>query len=66
MKEFGKRYFNHVVYINFENNERMKDVFEMDFDMECILSAIKVEYGKTFEANDTLLIFDEIQEVQKL
>ncbi len=65
MKEFGKRYFNNVVYINFENNERMKDVFEMDYDMNRILSSIKIEYGKMFEPEDTLLIFDEIQEVPK-
>lgn len=65
MKEFGKRYYDHVVYINFENNDRMRDVFEMDFDMERIISAIKVEYGKMFDADNTLLIFDEIQEVPK-
>lgn len=65
MKEFGKRYYDHVVYINFENNDRMRDVFEMDFDMERIIWAIKVEYGKMFDADNTLLIFDEIQEVPK-
>ena len=65
MKEFGKRYFENVVYINFENNERMKNVFEMDFDIPRIISALKIENGKTFEADNTLLIFDEIQEVPK-
>ena len=30
MKEFGKRYFENVVYINFENNERMKNVGHAD------------------------------------
>ena len=30
MKEFGKRCFENVVYINFENNRRMKNVFAMD------------------------------------
>lgn len=28
MKEFGKRYFENVVYINFENNERMKNLHQ--------------------------------------
>lgn len=32
MKEFGKRYFHNVVYINFDNNERMKNVFDIDYD----------------------------------
>lgn len=65
MKEFGKRYFENVVYINFENNQRMKNVFEMDYDIERILSALKIEAGKKIEAEHTLLIFDEIQEVPK-
>ena len=63
MKEFGKRYFENMVYINFENNPRMKNVFEMDYDIDRILSALKVECGKKIEAEDTLLVFDEIQEV---
>lgn len=65
MQEFGKRYFENTVYINFENNQRMKNVFEMDYDTERILSALKIECGKNFEADHTLLIFDEIQEVPK-
>ena len=65
MKEFGKRYFENVVYINFENNERMKNVFEADFDISRIISALKIEHGSSFEAEKTLLIFDEIQEVPK-
>lgn len=65
MKEFSKRYFENVVYINFENNRRMENVFEMDYDIERILSALKVECGKKIEAEHTLLIFDEIQEVPK-
>ena len=35
MKEFGKRYFEQTVYyISFDNNERMKHVFEADFDLD--------------------------------
>ena len=62
MKEFGARYFKNTVYINFDNNEIMKRVFQIDFDIARIVSAIKIEYGKSFEAADTLIIFDEIQE----
>lgn len=65
MKEFGRRYFKNVVYINFDNNPRMKMVFEGDYDIKRIISALKIEHGSNFEAKDTLLIFDEIQEVPK-
>lgn len=65
MKEFGNRYFQDVVYINFDNNERMKNVFDIDYDVNRIISALKIEHGKSFKAEDTLLVFDEIQEVPK-
>lgn len=65
MKEFGRRYFENCVYISFDNNPRMQDVFERDYDVERIISALRVEYGSAFTASDTLLIFDEIQEVPK-
>ncbi|MCD7813948.1 MAG: ATP-binding protein [Lachnospiraceae bacterium] len=65
MKEFGRRYFKQSVYISFDNNERMKNVFSMDFDISRILSALKVESRMQIRPEDTLLIFDEIQEVPK-
>ena len=65
MKEFGRRYFEQVVYISFDNNERMKNVFEMDFDLSRILSALQIESGQKIMPENTLLIFDEIQEVPK-
>ena len=55
MKEFGKRYFKDTIYINFDNNEVMKNVFEIDFDISRIISAIKIEYGKNFEVANTLI-----------
>ena len=65
MKEFGSRYFEQTIYISFDNNERMKNVFDMDYDIGRIISAIKIEAGETFTAKNTLLIFDEIQEVPR-
>lgn len=65
MKEFGKRFFKNTIYINFDNNETMKNVFEIDFDISRIISSIKIEYGKSFEPEETLIIFDEIQEAPK-
>lgn len=65
MQEFGKRYFDTCIYINFENNERMKNTFEQDYDIKRILTALKIEANQSFQAENTLLIFDEIQEVPK-
>ncbi len=66
MKHFGEQEFKQVAYINFDNNSRMKALFEADFDLERILLGLSIETGVDISAdnvNDTLLIFDEIQEV---
>ena len=63
MKEFGKLHYKNTVYINFDNNERMKQVFSIDMDIKRIISSLKIEAGKNIDPKDTLLIFDEVQEV---
>ena len=65
MKEFGCQQYKETVYINYDNNERMKQVFSIDMDIKRIVSALKIETGKKINPDDTLLIFDEIQEVPK-
>ncbi len=65
MKEFGRRYFENTVYISFDNNEHMKHVFNMDMDIKRIISSLKLEAGRDIIPENTLLIFDEIQEVPK-
>ena len=47
MKEFGRRYFQNVVYINFDNNPRMQQIFEQDYDIRRILLAFQVETGES-------------------
>ena len=41
----------------------MKQVFSIDMDIKRIISSLKIEAGKKIDPQDTLLIFDEIQEV---
>ncbi len=63
MKEFGKTQYAQTVYINFEKNKRLKTLFSDDFDVQRVLVALQAETGLTLKAENTLLIFDEIQEV---
>ena len=65
MKEFGKTQFEKTAYINFDNNDRAKELFDMDFDIERLILGISAETGVDIQAEDTLLIFDEIQEAPK-
>ena len=65
MKEFGRRYFQSVVYINFDMSTRMKKVFDGDFQIDRILLALNAETGVRIEPEKTLIIFDEIQEAPR-
>lgn len=62
MKEFGRENYDNVAYINFENNERMRSLFEHDLDVDRLMTGLQIETDLRISA-DTLIIFDEIQEV---
>ncbi len=63
MKEFGRGAFAKTVYISFDNNQRMNDLFSYDLNVERIIIGLELYYGQKIDPANTLLIFDEIQEV---
>jgi len=65
MKEFGRGEFEKVIYVNFESSNRLKKLFEEDFRIERVVAALEIEVNQKIEAKNTLLIFDEIQEIEK-
>jgi len=65
MKEFGKTHYEKIAYINFENNERMEHLFNGNLDIPRLITALQIESGVTINDKNTLIIFDEIQEVPK-
>lgn len=65
MKEFGKNNYKNYAYINFDSNSRMEQLFLQDFSIERIIQGLKIESGVNIEPEETLIIFDEVQEVPK-
>ena len=65
MKEFGANAYENSVYISFDNNQRMRDLFSGDFDIKRIMLGLELYAGHKINPDNTLLIFDEIQEVPK-
>ena len=63
MNEFGEKYYKDFAYINFDRNTRMEQLFSGDMNIERIMQGLKLESGVNINANDTLIIFDEVQEV---
>lgn len=60
MLEFAKKAYEKWVYVNFEDEEMLKHVFELDFDVPRILNALSLRFHTEID-EQTLLIFDEIQ-----
>lgn len=65
MKEFGKRYYQHCAYISMDENERMEEVFREAFDINRIIVSLEIEAGFKFDADNTLIILDEVQEIPR-
>ena len=65
MKEFGKKYFKNVAYVNFDSDVRMRRIFDEDYDIQRILRMINIETGERIVPEDTLIVFDEVQEAPK-
>ena len=65
LKEFGEKEFDNVAYINCDDNVLAKDLFTQDYDMRRILLAIGAITRQTIVAGKTLIILDEIQEVER-
>ena len=65
MKEFGKIAYENVLYINFDSNARMAELFTSDLNIERILLGLEIYTEQKILPEKTLIIFDEVQEVPK-
>ena len=65
MKEFGRTEYKNVAYVNFDSNERMNILFSGDMDIKRLIAGLQIESDESINPDDTLIIFDEIQECPK-
>ena len=65
MKEFGSEAYTNTVYINFDSNSRMAELFSSDLNTDRLIMGLELYAGHKIEADNTLLIFDEVQEVPR-
>lgn len=64
VKEFAKRHYKYLAYVNFEEAKYLRDLFVQDYDVERIIRAIKTHCKVPCEAEETLVFLDEIQEAE--
>ena len=65
MKEFGRQEFKNVVYVNFDSNQDIARLFSGDLDISRLLSGLEIFSKSKITPQNTLLIFDEVQEAPR-
>ncbi len=61
LKEFGKKEYKNIAYINCDNNPTVRAMFS-DYDTERMIRVFSAVSGEKIEPEKTLLFIDEIQE----
>ncbi len=65
LKEFGRTSFDKFHYLNFEDNERLGEIFKGDLKTDRIIKDLKFSLNSDIDLEKDLLIFDEIQSSQE-
>ena len=62
MKAFGESCYDSFVYFNFDEEDELKSIFEVNKNPQRIVELLSLVAGKKILPEETLIIFDEIQE----
>jgi len=62
LKEFGRLYYEHTAYFNFDENPEYRQFFETTKDIDRILQNLMMASGQKITPHNTLIIFDEVQD----
>lgn len=65
MREFGRVEFKKVIYANFDSDPSLCGYFETSLNPERIIKSLESHFNEKIVPEDTLIIFDEIQECQR-
>ena len=57
MKEFGKNYYDHFAYFNFDEEDELKSIFEANKNPQRIIELLSMIGGERIEPEKTLIIF---------
>ena len=62
MKEFGRNCYKNYVYFNFDEEDELKSIFKSNKNPHRIIELLSMIVGEKILPEETLIIFDEIQE----
>lgn len=61
VKEFGKSHYQNCIYVNFEQEKSLQNIFEKDLNPQRIIETLQLYTNKEIKPEDSLIFFDEIQ-----
>ncbi len=61
IKEFGKKYYDNLIYVNFETNIEISEQIGDNIDVKHVINKLELFYGEKIIPGKTLIFFDEIQ-----
>jgi len=64
MKQLGEKEFENTVYVNFEKEISLRNIFEQDYQPQRLIKILETFFMQTIIPGKTLVIFDEIQEAK--
>ncbi len=65
IRQFGEMEYSNCVYVNFEDASSIQEMFTQDFDIDRIIQILELYSREKISADNTLIIFDEIQEAPR-
>ena len=66
LKEFGRKEFDNMVYVNCYLNPAIKTLFSQDKDIDRILLGLSALSGEEIKPGRTMVFLDEVQEVPEV
>lgn len=64
VKEFARKHYKSLAYVNFEENVFLRNLFEIDYNIDRITAAISAATHVNCTEDGTLIFLDEIQEAK--
>jgi len=61
LKEFGRRHYDNMIYLDFEETPSLGAIFDSDYDIPRIVSQLGMAGGSPITPGRTLIVLDEVQ-----
>lgn len=65
LKQFGLTEYSHLAYFNFDDDSTLNDIFQRTKNPRRIIEELKLHTDVPINAEDSLIVFDEIQACNK-